>query len=83
MIAGLPVIASKFLRICREVVSDHECGILVDPRDVAEVGDAMARLFADPDAAREMGERGRAAVRGRYEWRSEALNLIQLYAEIA
>lgn len=83
MIAGLPVVASKSLRICREVVSDHQCGIIVDPRDVAEIGDAMARLFADPVEARAMGERGRAAVRGRYEWRSEARNLIQLYAEIA
>lgn len=83
MIAGLPVIASNCLKICRELVGNHDCGIIVDPRDVAEIGDAMARLFADPDAARAMGERGRAAVRGRYEWRSEARNLIQLYAEIA
>lgn len=80
--AGLPVIGSRFLACC-ELLREHDCGILVDPRDPAEIAQAMADLFARPDAARAMGERGRQAVLGRYEWSSEARTLIGLYAEIA
>jgi glycosyltransferase involved in cell wall biosynthesis len=80
---GLPIIASKFIVACCDVVERYECGVLVDPRDVDEVASALQRIFSNADRAQEMGERGRAALRGRYEWSSEARNLLGLYAEIA
>jgi glycosyltransferase involved in cell wall biosynthesis len=79
---GLPVIGSKFLACC-ELLREHDCGLLVDPRDPAEIAAAMQFLLAHPERARAMGERGRQAVRGRYEWSSEARNLMGLYEEIA
>jgi glycosyltransferase involved in cell wall biosynthesis len=81
--AGLPVIASKFLLAYREVVDKYGCAILVDPRDPSEIASAMALLFARPSEAEAMGERGRQALRGRYDWGVEARNLINLYKEIA
>lgn len=83
MEAGLPVIASKFLVAYRGIVDEHDCGILVDPRDPAEIAAAMRRLFAAPTEAQTMGQRGRAALMGRYEWNIEANNLLRLYREIA
>ena len=80
---GLPVIGSKFIVACRDVIEQYGCGILVDSRDVNEIASAMHRLFTDLESAQAMGERGRAALSNRYEWSSEAQNLLRLYAEIA
>ncbi len=80
--AGLPVIASRFLA-CRDVIREHECGVLVDPRDPDEIAWAMLNVFNDPAAAAAMGERGRHAIMGRYEWASEARSLCALYQEIS
>ncbi|MBV8149667.1 MAG: glycosyltransferase family 4 protein [Candidatus Eremiobacteraeota bacterium] len=82
MAAGLPVIASSLLREYREIVERYECGILVDARDSQEIASAMCRLFENPAEARAMGERGRHAVFGRYEWASEARNLVAFYREM-
>lgn len=79
--AGLPVIASRFLE-CRAIVEEFECGLLVDPEDPEDVARAMLRIYADPEAARAMGERGRDAVQRQYQWRTEARSLVGLYAEI-
>ena len=83
MSAALPVIASKYIDVCREVLDEHKCGLLVDPRDVDEIAEAMAQLFADPEGARAMGERGLAAMRERYEWSNEGRALVRLYEEVA
>jgi glycosyltransferase involved in cell wall biosynthesis len=80
--AGLPVIASKFLR-CRELIQECACGVVVDPRDGDEIAEAMRGLFADPTQAKAMGARGRQVVAERYRWDSEGENLVSLYAAIA
>lgn len=82
MAAGLPAIVSRTLAVCREVVERHDCGILVDPTDSADIAAAMRYLFEHPEEACEMGERGRQAVHGRYEWASEARSLVGLYREL-
>lgn len=82
MAAGLPVIASRTLEAYRDIVTQHQCGILVDPTNVREIAAAMARLFDDPREAAEMGARGREAVFGRYEWANEARSLLGLYKEL-
>lgn len=81
--AGLPVIASKELIVTRDVIEKHECGVLVDPRDCDEIADAICYMFARPSEAQAMGDRGRQALEGRYEWDSEARSLVDLYRRIA
>ena len=78
---GLPVIASKFLR-CRDVLERYECGILVDPRDSAEIAEAIRTVLLYPLQAQQMGERARLAVRDRFEWKSEAKSLVGLYEAV-
>ncbi len=58
MAMGLPVISSR-LAGTPEVVHDGETGLLIEPGDVAGLGEAIGRLGSDPDSGRRMGEAGR------------------------
>lgn len=82
MSAELPVVASDF-PLWRRVLVNEGVGVCVDPRDPAAIAAVMARLFDDPEAARAMGARGRAAVLARYRWDREFDKLKRLYAELA
>lgn len=59
MAAGLPVITTRVGAI-PEVVRDGESGLLVEVGDVEGLTRALERLCAQPDLAREMGNRARA-----------------------
>jgi glycosyltransferase involved in cell wall biosynthesis len=54
---GTPIVASN---VCGnpEVVADGESGLLVDPRDSAALGRAIARYLEDPEFARRMVQGG-------------------------
>ena len=67
---GLPVVAGDSGGAPDAVLSG-ETGYVVPGRDVAAVADRVARLLADRDAARAMGEKGRSWVE--QEWRWDAL----------
>lgn len=81
MSAGLPVIASDF-PLWRRIVEEAECGITVDPLDPAAIAAAATRLLRDPEEAEEMGRRGVAAVRTRYNWETEGEKLVALYRRL-
>jgi glycosyltransferase involved in cell wall biosynthesis len=81
MAAGIPVIASDF-PLWRRIIDGAGCGLLVNPLRPSELAEAIARLLRDPDTARSMGERGRAAVLDRYQWPSEANRLVNLYRRL-
>ena len=50
----------------RDVVEDGITGVLVPPRDPRTLGDAVARLLADPLGRRRIGSNAREAVLGRF-----------------
>ncbi len=77
--AGLPVVASNF-PAWRAIVG--EAGLLVDPLDPDAIAEAIRWLLAHPDAAQQMGRRGRAAVEGGLHWDSEAATLRALYEQV-
>jgi glycosyltransferase involved in cell wall biosynthesis len=81
MSAGLPVIASNF-PLWREIIEGSECGICVDPGDTSAIAAAIDRLIENPDLARRMGENGRRAVEGRYNWSIEERKLLDLYEKL-
>jgi phosphatidylinositol alpha-mannosyltransferase len=64
--AGTPVVASRIAGYA-DVVSDGEDGLLVPPADAQALGEALQRLYLDPERRRRMGE---AARRGseRFAW---------------
>jgi glycosyltransferase involved in cell wall biosynthesis len=78
MAAGLPVIASDF-PLWREIVQAAGCGLLVDPLDSAAIAASMCWMLDHPQEADEMGQRGRKAVEGKYNWEFESKKLLQLY----
>mgnify|MGYP000206708144 FL=1 len=81
MLLGLPVIASDLPEI-RSVVGSADCGILVDPRSVSEIADAITYLFDHPEEARRMGENGRRAVLETYNWSRMESYLLQTYRNL-
>lgn len=58
MLAGLPVVATN-IRGPREQVVDEVTGLLVPPRRVAPLAQALARLAGDADLRAAMGAAGR------------------------
>jgi glycosyltransferase involved in cell wall biosynthesis len=77
---GRPIIASD-VPGCREAVvtGDSESGILVPPRDIPALADAIAALVADPARRRRMGEHGRALVERRFAEEIVARETLALY----
>lgn len=58
MAAGVPVIATRVGGI-PSVLPDGECGLLVEPEDVAGLSGAIGKLLADGALAARMGAAGR------------------------
>lgn len=52
---------------CRETVEDGVNGLLVEPRTVEPLADAMMRLAADPAAVARFAEAGRRIAEGKYD----------------
>jgi glycosyltransferase involved in cell wall biosynthesis len=81
MAAGLPVVASDFPQV-REVVDGAGCGLLADTRDPTRIAAAIGRILQDPEEAQAMGERGRRAIRERFNWSTSAAVLLETYAAL-
>ncbi|MEW2512734.1 glycogen synthase [Streptomyces sp. NPDC046870] len=83
MACGTPVVASRVGGI-PEVVDDGRTGLLVDADDDFESGlvRALDTVLGDPDAARRMGEAGRARAVGEFGWDAVARRTAGLYEEI-
>jgi phosphatidyl-myo-inositol dimannoside synthase len=71
---GLPVVAGDSGG-APDAVLDGETGFVVPGRATARVADRVATLLADRDAAREMGEKGRAWVERDWRWDTLAAKL--------
>ena len=74
---GLPVVAGRSGG-SPETVRVGETGALVDGRDVAEVGTAVAELLADPEQAAKLGQAGRDWMCGAWRWEQRAERLSEL-----
>lgn len=78
---GLPVIASGFRHYDEEFVS-RRCCLIVDSIDPEKIARAITYLVKNPEIAREMGERGRRAVRERFNWNTSEENLLRAYRSL-
>jgi glycogen synthase len=78
MACGVPVVASRVGGI-PEVIVDGETGWLVEPGDVAALGQALRAALADPARARRMGEAGRRRVEAHFAWDRIAERTLEVY----
>lgn len=65
MMVGKPVVATR-AGGTSEAVLDGVTGIVVEPRDVAALADAVRTVLADPELAARMGAAGRVRARSRF-----------------
>lgn len=59
--SGLPIIATDIGAI-PEAVLDGQSGILIPPKDVERLAEAMLKMFENPELRAEMGRNGRAHI---------------------
>ncbi len=78
MACGTPVISSNVSSL-PEVVGD--AGLLVDPRDAAELADAMATILDDGRLRRGLGQRGLEQAR-RFSWEKTARETLKVYRRV-
>jgi len=78
MIAGIAVIASDF-PYWRELIEDVDCALFVDPKKPEAIARAIQTLVEKKEMASSMGERGKKAVREKFNWENEEKKLINFY----
>lgn len=81
MAHGKPVIACEGEGIA-DVIEHGETGLLIKPKDVESLTQAMDFLLSNPDKAREIGERAKKLVLENYTWEKNARKYIELYKEL-
>jgi alpha-1,3-rhamnosyl/mannosyltransferase len=79
MAAGAPVVTSNVSSM-PEVTG--EAAVLVDPRSVAELRDALGRLLLSPDLRAELAARGRARAR-ELTWEGCAARSLEFFERVA
>ena len=77
---GCPVIHTR-LSSGPEVIRDEVDGLLVDPRDRAEIVDALRRILTDDALAERLGEHGPVAARERFSLEHAVPRNVAFYEE--
>jgi glycosyltransferase involved in cell wall biosynthesis len=75
---GRPVVTARGVG-ASVILEDAQCGLVADASPEG-LHDALVRILSQPDQARIMGERGRAAASASYQWSSVARIMEGLYA---
>jgi glycosyltransferase involved in cell wall biosynthesis len=82
MATAKPIVASLWGEAA-DLIESAGCGIAVAPEDPAGLCDAVERLAADPALARELGEKGRQYVQGRFDRELIAARFVELLRDAA
>jgi teichuronic acid biosynthesis glycosyltransferase TuaC len=81
MAHGKPVVGVKDQGI-DGVVAHEKTGMLVKPKDVDSLVEALDYLLSNPEEARMMGERARKLVFENYTWEKNAEKTIRVYEDV-
>jgi len=81
MACETPVIASR-VGGTPEIIKDDINGVLVEPKNVEQLADAIVRILRDKNLARSMGRSGRLTVEAKFTWNCTAKELLSVYQEL-
>ena len=81
LLAGKPVVSFD-IDGAREVVLDGETGMLIPPRDVARLEEAMEVLVTDAALRQRMGAHGRELCRDRFRHQTMTQSIRELYVRL-
>ena len=62
--------------------TDEKCGFLVRPRNAKEIGDAIIKVFENPELAKKMGKNGKNIVLRKFSMDTMFADTIDLYKDI-
>jgi len=68
--------------VIREVVEGDGAGVFVSPGDSRALAQAVRDLAANPERRREMGRKGRAIVKERFDRKALAEQLVRVIEEM-
>jgi phosphatidylinositol alpha-mannosyltransferase len=80
MAAGAPIVASDIPGY-RDVLSDGEQGLLVEPKNSGALADAVSRLLSNPELRATMRRAGQDKARA-YDWPRVATQVLDYYFEV-
>jgi starch synthase (maltosyl-transferring) len=81
MAAGTPIVASRVEGIS-DLLVDDRTGLIVPPNSAGDLAEAIDRLLADPEHARQMGHSAQHFVRERFTWDHVITQYEQLYTAL-
>lgn len=81
MMMGKPAAVSDF-PLWRRIVRETGCGVTVDPLNAEDTARILRSLLQDEEKRTEMGGKGRAAVRRKYNWNAEERKLLACYRDL-
>ena len=76
-----PIISTTIVGVADDVI-ERECGIIIEPKNSEMLTDAIITIITDKNLQKQMGKRGRELVREKYEWKSIAGQIHDLYEEL-
>jgi len=79
---GVPVVAPDFSLEVKRIVDESGCGLLVDVTRPEAIAEAILELLRNPDRARALGAKGRAAVETKYNWQHDEAVLLDAMARL-
>lgn len=80
MACGKPVVITDRVNICREV---EQAGAgIVTSCDPASIAEALIKILKNPEAASDMGKKGRKFVEHNFTWDKAAREMIKVYEDI-
>lgn len=83
MASGLPAITTEVGTATSVVNANEQTGLVVEPRDEAELASALGRLLGDDELRARMGRAARARVEAHYDKRTMLERIGSLYRTVA
>lgn len=76
-----PVISTTIVGVSDDVTAT-ESGIIIEPKNTKMLEESIIKILSDKNLIKDMGKRGRALVKQKYEWKKISESIHELYGEL-